>query len=261
MENYSLYVLTIQPNPIRTLFESLKEITSDVNLEFSKQGIKMISMDQRKNDSESLAIVHLTLEAGKFEQFHCEEDFCVGVSLVSIFKVLKSAKNSDIIVINIPKNDKTKLNIIVENKQKKTSIHNCIKTLDIDSYKIIIPDIDFDSVINIPSSDFQGYIRDLSICSNIINIRTTDNKLILSSHGDFASKTIYIEESNEGIHLNKSSASDNNFNLKYIMLFTKGTNLCNNIELYLKNGFPLVIVYNVANLGCVKFCLAPLKQI
>ena len=30
-----------------------------------------------------------------------------------------------------------------------------------------------------------------------------------------------------------------------------------NIEIYLKNDYPIIIRYNVANLGEVKFCLAP----
>ena len=42
-----------------------------------------------------------------------------------------------------------------------------------------------------------------------------------------------------------------------IVLFTKCTNLCNSIEMYLKNDYPLIICYAVANLGHIKLCLAP----
>ena len=47
------------------------------------------------------------------------------------------------------------------------------------------------------------------------------------------------------------------FALKHLVLFTKCTNLCNQIEMYLKNDYPLIIQYNVANLGSIKLCLAP----
>ncbi len=40
-------------------------------------------------------------------------------------------------------------------------------------------------------------------------------------------------------------------------MFSKCTNLCQNIEIYLKNDYPIIIKYSVANLGEVKFCLAP----
>ena len=47
------------------------------------------------------------------------------------------------------------------------------------------------------------------------------------------------------------------YGLKYINLFTKGTNLSNTIELYLKPNYPLILKYSVANLGEIRFCLAP----
>ena len=49
------------------------------------------------------------------------------------------------------------------------------------------------------------------------------------------------------------------FSLKYLVLFTKCTNLSSSIELYLKNDYPLIIRYQVANLGEVKLCLAPIS--
>ena len=50
------------------------------------------------------------------------------------------------------------------------------------------------------------------------------------------------------------------FSLKHLVLFTKCTNLCNSIEMYLKNNYPLIISYSVASLGNIKLCLAPQEQ-
>ena len=47
------------------------------------------------------------------------------------------------------------------------------------------------------------------------------------------------------------------FSLKHLLLFTKCTNLSNNIELYIKNDYPMIIRYGVANLGEIKLCLSP----
>jgi len=51
-----------------------------------------------------------------------------------------------------------------------------------------------------------------------------------------------------------------NFNLKYLVLFTKCTNLSNNVELYLKNDYPLIIKYATAGLGQLKLCLSPQSE-
>ena len=59
---------------------------------------------------------------------------------------------------------------------------------------------------------------------------------------------------------NKDDIIQGLFALKHLVLFTKCTNLCNNVELYLKNDYPLIIRYSVASLGEIKLCLAPLPS-
>ena len=47
------------------------------------------------------------------------------------------------------------------------------------------------------------------------------------------------------------------FSLKHLLLFTKCTNLSNSIEIFIKNDYPMIIRYGVANLGEIKRCLSP----
>ena len=50
------------------------------------------------------------------------------------------------------------------------------------------------------------------------------------------------------------------FSLKNLSYFIKCTNLCSQIEMYLENNLPLVVLYHVASLGHIKLCLAPLPN-
>ena len=56
---------------------------------------------------------------------------------------------------------------------------------------------------------------------------------------------------------NPSGIIQGYFALKHLVLFTKCTNLCNSIEMYMKNNFPIVIKFTVGSLGCLKLALAP----
>jgi proliferating cell nuclear antigen len=51
------------------------------------------------------------------------------------------------------------------------------------------------------------------------------------------------------------------FSLKNLTYFIKCTNLCPQIELFLENDLPLVVKYDVASLGEIKLCLAPLPSL
>ena len=80
-------------------------------------------------------------------------------------------------------------------------------------------------------------------------------------NGDFASQETTLCETNNGLQFSQSTSDDNPiqgvFSLKYLSLFTKCTNMCPIINMYIKNDYPLIIKYSVANLGDIKLCLAP----
>ena len=59
------------------------------------------------------------------------------------------------------------------------------------------------------------------------------------------------------IKVNDTEIVQGVFALKHLVLFTKCTNLCNSIEMYLKNDYPIIIKYSIASLGSIKLCLAP----
>ena len=249
--DYRLEITTVQSSAIRILFESLKDVLTDVNIHANSQGIKIISMDGSKS-----AIVHVKLLASQFEKFECPTPVVMGVNMMSLFKILKSIKNNDVITFIVTE-DTTKLIIKIQNKEKQTEIISTLKLLDIDENLLHIPNIEFDSILTIPASDFQNHIRDLSVISSEITIKTDEESIILEVEGDFASQSIKINKKSAPLTLDKSKETCNTFNLKYLLLFTKSSNLCNTIEVYLKSNFPIIILYNVANLGQLKFCLAP----
>jgi proliferating cell nuclear antigen len=247
-------IKTVQSNAIRILFEALKDILTDVNLQFSSDGIKIISMDGSKQ-----AVINLKLEASKFEKFYCRSPMCAGLNMTSLYKIIKSVKNSDIITMYITEANTTKLHIEIENKEKKTNILTVLKLLDIDEDILDIPNIAFDTVKTMPSNDFQSYVRELSIITNKIRLESLNSTFSLSGEGDFAETKIVVGDSNSVEIKNEHNASGT-FYIKYLLLFTKSTNLCTTVEIYLKDKYPLILVYNVANLGKLQYCLAPLAE-
>ena len=57
---------------------------------------------------------------------------------------------------------------------------------------------------------------------------------------------------------NNNEIIQGEFSLKNLVYFIKCTNLCSQIEIFLKNNKPLIVKYNVASLGEIKLCLASL---
>ena len=241
---------TVQTNAVRILFESLKNILSDVNFKADSSGVKLTTIDGTNS-----AIVNLFLNSEKFEEYLCKNSINIGINLLSVFKILKGIKHTDTISFTILKDDENNLFIESHNSEKKSTITSKIKLLDMDEKIYNIPDINFESYITMSSSDFQTYISDLSNISSEIEFISNSKVLVLKAVGDFAEQTVKINETNTDA--SSSEEQSGRYDIKYIQLFTKCTNLCGIVEIYLKTGYPLTILYNVANLGQIKYCLAP----
>ena len=136
-----------------------------------------------------------------------------------------------------------------------------MRLIEPDGEELAIPSIQFSSVINLPSTDFQKIIRDLSPLSDKLEIRSVDNELIFKCTGAFAQVEISRTATEGTMEIKEQKDSkkiiQGVFSLKNLSYFIKCTNLCNSIELYLKNDYPLIVCYSVANLGNIKLCLAP----
>ena len=241
--DYLIYIKTVQSHSIKILVESLKEVLTDINLYFDFNGIKIMTMDTAR-----VALVYVRLHKENFEEFICETKTMCGINMIYLFKLLKTVGNNDVLTICIR----------IDNKEKNTITESFLKMLDISEEKLEIPDIQYDSVISMPSVDLQKYCRDLAIINNQVIISNTEHRFILESIGDFASQKIIIGEAQNGLVFSKKNQNVCEiFDLKYLNSFTKSTNLCSIVEIFLKKDYPLVIEYNVANLGKLQYCLAP----
>ena len=101
----------------------------------------------------------------------------------------------------------------------------------------------------------------MSNLTDIIEIKSVGSQLIFSCKGDFATQETIMGETDSGLTFVKTSGDESiiqgYYNLKHMVLFTKCTSLCNSIEMYMKNNFPIVIKFTVGSLGSLKLALAP----
>jgi proliferating cell nuclear antigen len=247
---------TVQSVAIKILIEALKEILTDANLIIDETGIKLVAMDSTKS-----VLIYMKLNSEKFESFYCKEKISVGINMFNLYKLIKTINTSDTLSFFINKNDTNKLGIKLNNNEKNTETIYKLNLLDISQEEINIPPAEFDSELTMPSHDFQKLIRDMVNISDETEIKTSGNNLTLNCQGDFASQTTILGETQNGLQFIHNVADEylvqGVFSLKYLLLFTKCTNLCNQIQLYIKNDYPLIIQYTIASLGIIKLCLAP----
>ena len=250
-DDYIMELRTIQSAAFRILIEALKEILTDTNLLFDDSGIKLITTDSTKT-----VLIHMKLEEDKFELYKCEEPITCGISMLNLYKIIKTISKQDTLTLYIKRNNTNKLGIIINNDEKKSQTKYELNLLDISEEPLNPTPVEFDSEISFPSTDFQKIIRDMINIGTNIEIKSVGKSLMLSCEGDFANQETILHSTTDGLKFISSNSEDKPvqgiFSLKYLLLFTKCTNMCNQILLYIKNDYPLIIQYSVASLGFIK---------
>ena len=243
-------IRTVKAAPFRTLVEALKDILTDANLEFDHTGLKIMAMDGTHT-----ILVHLRLQADRFDEFHCPQKHILGINMINFFKLVKTMSNNESIVLFMRKSDTTKLGIEIMNGEKQMVTKFALNLIELDVRPIAIPAVQFPSIITMPSSDFQKIIRDMHTLGEVVEIQSASQELVFRCKGDYAEQET-VFSIGQGTQ-NTSEIVQGNFFLKHLVLFTKCTSLCSDISLYLKNDYPIIVEYNVAGLGEIKLALAP----
>jgi len=242
-----MYLKTVQATALKSVFEVLKDIINDVNVYFTPTGCHVLTLDTAR-----VTLVHMSLESDNFEEYDCPTEVTAGLNMANVYKLLKSVTSQDTLSIRIEGRDVMELTI--ENTVKKSYTNFKLKLLDINEDILELPDVNMNVVTTMPSVDFQKITRDMGNLASEMSIIRDGTKLELSCWGDFADQTTIIE------FPESVSRTGNKFSLKYINLFTKATNMCSSVQLMQDSeneNMPIIFKYTIANLGDLRFYLAP----
>ena len=235
---------TIQASAFKSCFKVLKDILNDVNIYFKSGGMYVTTLDTART---SLIDVHLP--ADNFEEYECNEEIVAGINISNTFKLLKSITNSDILNISIDSKEYMNVEIVSESKNTNTKFQ--LKLLDINESQIEVPDIEMSTITTLPSVDFQRLCRDMSNIGTEIEITREGTLMTLKCDGDFANQETSISCSEESPRISGL------YSLRYLNIFAKGSSMCSSVQVLQEeaNRF-LILKYNVASLGELKFYLA-----
>lgn len=250
-------IRSLQGGVIKSLFDVMKEIIHDVVLTFDPTGIRISAMDGSK-----VSLVHLKLNAESFEEYNCPKTHEIGINVLNMFKLLRSAGSHDSILLRYLSSDPHMLEITVQNFDKNSLTQFNMKLIEIDSVYIEVNDIEFDTIITIPSNYFQRLCRDMSDITDYLRIVKKGEEISFNSDfessTDFAAqKTIIGKSSSGSVQTNDQADYDNKFSLKYITGFCKASGLSPVVEIYLRESYPLILKYSVGSMGTLQFIIAP----
>mmetsp|Transcript_1720 Transcript_1720/g.5841 ORF Transcript_1720/g.5841 Transcript_1720/m.5841 type:complete len:308 (+) Transcript_1720:2654-3577(+) len=246
----------VQGSLLKKVLESIKDLVTDANFDCSSNGFALQAMD-----SSHVSLVALLLRNDGFEHYRCDRNMTMGMNLTNMSKMLKCADNEDIITMKADDAGDVVTFMFESPDQDKISDFE-LKLMDIDSEHLGIPDTEYAATVKMPSSEFKRICADLSSIGDTVTISVSKDGVKFATTGDIGQANITcrqntsVDKDNQTI-IDLQEPVTLTFALRYLNSFTKATPLAPMVQLQMSKELPVVVQYLIADMGYVRYYLAP----
>lgn len=263
-------LVTSQCPPIKTLFETLNGILSNINLYFTPKGIYIRALNRDETIN-----VNAELWGDRFEHYcfrtrektddmteeerKMAEEHIVGIRLVTFYKIISTLGANNILTIYVDKNSPERLGTRIEIKERSTIHDYSINRLNIKVLRMepIDPD-EYPVIISIPSNYFQKICRDANRLVDRVEISHSQNdQLNMRFDAEGVTQETIIGKNKDYLQFVKNELDEHEiiqgvYSLKDLVSFSKCTSISDNVLLHLSNEYPLMVQYGIGNLGFIQ---------
>lgn len=260
--------LTVSSVRLRTLFDTIHNVVTTGVLIIDKNGI---SLDRYDNTKTMVVIAKLDhLGAGTY---HCEKRLEVGLDIKHFYHTLNAVVQNDVLGLCITKRswnrgDRT-LDLFIMNETDMYSYAFNIRSLAISYEPVQLPErTEFTTQLSVTCTNFKRYLHDCAVHGEYVVLKRRYNKktnlietIMIPSGGAQNLTSLQLTLFSpvpDDFDEKKFNFSDSHaYSIASLQLFTKATTLCKNVVVLVTENFPLVVQYDVGDLGKLRFLLAP----
>lgn len=226
-------------------------------------GIKILALDDH-----AILMVYVKLNSEQFAEFYVKNDcHSIGIDAILLHKFMKSVSKDSVMKMKIDKEDEQNLAISLDNEGEHSEADYKQKLLDIDDDSKELPEeTEFQMTVIMQTSLFKKICVEMNNFSEFVEITCTSKELTFKCQGD---STSFVRKFKNSSSLKITSLKNNGngpnifqaiFNLKYLVVFGKCTNLCPEMHLFFRNDYPMFMHYTVGKLGKLLVGLTPLDE-
>ena len=224
-------------------------------------GIRIMALDEHQS-----LLIYVKLNPNQFLDYYVKPKcHTIGLDLVEFHKFIKTIDKDSIMNIYIDKDDEQNIVFELQNSSRCNSSKYKQKLMDIDDNSKQLPtESNFHMSVMMDTIDFKKICSEMSQFSDYVEITCTNKELTFKCRGDSNAfeRTFQNSNSDEGVRI-LSLKKDGPpifqaiYKLKHLVTFGRCTNLCTEMQLYLRNDYPLFIYFTIGSLGKLLVGLSP----
>ena len=233
---------------LKDSIDTISQLIGEGIFNLTKDGISLVATDRAM-----VAVVKFELKKDAFDEYKCDKDTSIGVNIENFLQILKRAKSSDKITLELS-DDNSKIKIEMKGEGVRRF---SIPLLDISKGEI--PDIDqleFSSNMQIKASVIEEGINDADIISDSVVLETDGKILTLKTEGDSSSVESKIDK-NSGLIEISGSGARSRYALEYLKKMIKAEKISETASLQMGRDFPMKLEFVKPDKVSMSFVLAP----
>jgi len=195
----------------------------------------------------------------------------IGIHLGELFKILKIINKTDKVSLSIADNDKQRLMIIAEGKKKRVWRLK-LREPNQKAHQSTVKEYKY--IVTMKNEEFHTVCREMTEFAEYLEIKCTATNITFTCIGDDVDSSYVYRVGVDDVTIENDMKPDEKtgkvestpyiyqgiFELKSLKLFSKCSSLCQDIKLYLINGFPITMNYDIGQGGSVVVLLTPKNE-
>lgn len=235
-----------EPDLLRDTIGTVANIINEGVFLLKKDGIELRSMDPA-----NVALVDLKLLSSAFRSYELEKEAEIGVNIADLTSVLRRAKATDSITIELKEN---LLGVEFSGGLKRSFY---IPLLDL-KQETKTPSLEFPATIEIKSNVLDDGVSDAEIVSDAVVFETDPDSFVMMAEGESRKAKIRLEKGDASVvSLKAKDHVKSTFPLDYLRKMVKGSKLSETVILQFGNDYPIRLDFKVLNKLQLGFVLAP----
>jgi proliferating cell nuclear antigen len=242
MNNMSLGFKVVVENPdvLKKMFMLLDELNDDVNLMFTEHGMKIQSMD-----TSHVALTTVKISKEFFTTYSVPQFVTIGIKLSTLVRVLGCIEGQ--FYFEYSEDFPDEFVICSEHE------HFRLRTIDMDSEEMDVPDMEYDVEIDADAGVLSKYFKNLASFGDTMAFSTDNETLNMSTSGDIGKVSMTIHD--QRVKINGQLTAK--FASRYLVTFAKAASISKTAIIRLANEQPILLKYEFGKDSYISFFLAP----
>lgn len=223
----------------------VSDLVKEATFHIGSDGLELIAMDPA-----TVAMVIFKLLPSAFIEYKIDEPTKLAINLDNFKQILKRAKADDLVSLSLKDNT---LEITFKSKNiRKFSL----PIIEIDEREQKVPNLEFSTTINLPSTMLSDAVEDTGIISDAVAFIAQSDKFTIRAEGNMSKANIDLI-ADDDLKINCSSTTKAKYSVDYLKKMISGSKLASVVKLEFSESYPLKVTYQVVDKLSLSFILAP----